>query len=154
MFDSAHVSVERVGDEVRESRGGQLGERRACGRCTKEYLADDDPEVFASRAKRRQRHDETPEPTEKVLAEHASPNEIAQILVRRRDQPEVDLDRFRRPERCDLLLLQRAENGRLCGEWEITDLVQEKRPAVGGAHEAYVFVLGPGERALPVTKEL
>ena len=88
------------------------------------------------------------EPVIEVLAEAPLLHEADQILVGRRDQPEVDLDRVLGADGIDLALLQRTQQLHLRIERELADLVKEQR-AVTGLLEFPGPLLGSaGERAL------
>ena len=93
------------------------------------------------------------EPVIEVLAEASLLHEADQILVGRRDQPEVDLDRVLGADGIDLALLQRTQQLHLRIERELADLVKEQR-AVTGLLEFPGPLLGSaGKRALLVAEQ-
>src|SRR4029450_12243945 len=76
------------------------------------------------------------QPVEEIFAEVSGLSELAQIAVRRRDQPHVDVTILRRAKSADFPLLQYAQQASLCFERQLADLVQEERSAMRGLHEA------------------
>ena len=93
------------------------------------------------------------EAIEQILAEPAALDEFDQVLVGRRDQPEVDLDRPARADRIDLALLQRAQQLDLGVERQFADFVEEQRAAIGLGELADVLFGGAGEGALLVAEQ-
>ena len=104
-------------------------------------------------AQRRNRDREHVEAVEQVLAELAALDEFDQVLVRRRDEPEIDLDRALGADGVDLALLQRAQQLHLRIERQFADLVEEQRAAVGLGELAGVLLGGAGEGALLVAEQ-
>ena len=84
---------------------------------------------------------------EEVFTENALAHEFAQVLVRRRDDPHVGLDRLDRPERFINPLLQHPQQSDLHGRRDVADLVQKQRTAVGQS-KAAEFIL-PGISKCP-----
>ena len=85
------------------------------------------------------------EAIEEILAEAPGLDELDQVLVGRRYEAEIDLDRAARADRIDLALLQRAQQLDLSLERQFADLVEEQRAAVGLGELADMLVGGPGE---------
>ena len=93
------------------------------------------------------------EAVEQVLAELAGLDEFDQVLVGRRDEADVDLDRAARADRIDLALLQRAQQLDLRVERQFADLVEKQRAAVGFGEFAGVLFGRAGEGALLVAEQ-
>src|SRR5207245_8943408 len=87
-------------------------------------------------------------------AEAAGARLALEVTVRRRDDAHVDGHGQARPERRDLALLDGAQELRLQRKRNLRHLVEEERPALGGAEHAVMVVDGAGEGAAPVTEEL
>ena len=79
---------------------------------------------------RRDEDREDVEPVEQVFAERARGNGILEVLVGRRDQPHVDLDRLDAAEPLELMFLEDPQQLHLDPEIDVADLVEEERPAV------------------------
>ena len=77
-----------------------------------------------------------------------------EILVRRRDDADVHLDRPRRPEPLDLPFLQHAQDLGLRLRAHVADFVEEDRAAVGLLELADLLLGRAGERALLVAEQL
>ena len=90
---------------------------------------------------------------EQILAKPAALDQIDEILVGRRDQPEIDLDRPSRADRVDLPVLQGAQQLHLGLEGQFADFVEEQRAAVGFGELADVSFRGAGEGALLVAEQ-
>src|SRR5262249_42181073 len=110
--------------------------------------------VLGAVAERRQIEPDAVEPREEVLAERRHRDLRLEIAVGGGDDAQIDGDRARRADGCDLALLDDAEERRLRLERQIADLVEKQRPTVGRAYEAQTVGEGAGERALPVAEEL
>src|SRR5690606_27563267 len=91
---------------------------------------------------------------EEVLAKALLGDRLLEILVRRRDDPDVDVDRLVVPEPPDLAFLDGPQQLRLERRRRLGDLVEEERPAVRLLEEALARADGAGERAAHVTEEL
>ena len=65
-----------------------------------------------------------------VLAEAAGLHRRLEVLVRRGEEPHVDLDRLVAADALELLLLERAQQLRLRLERHVAELVEEERAAV------------------------
>ncbi len=87
-------------------------------------------------AERRQHEARDVQAVVEVLAEALLGDRGEELLVRRRDDAHVDLDRLVLADAADLVLLDRAEELRLEGERRLRDLVEEERAAVGLLEEA------------------
>ncbi len=96
-----------------------------------EIVARDQRDVVPALAQGRNADHNSLEAVVQVLAETSLPDHVFQILVGRRHDAGVDLDRLRASETFELLLLQHPEQLRLSRWAQIADLVEEDRPAVG-----------------------
>ena len=76
-----------------------------------------------------------------------------QILVGRRDDPDVDLDRPRRADPVDLAVFDRAEQTLLSAHRERGEFVEEQRALVGFLEPACPRAGGAGERASLMTEQ-
>src|SRR3546814_5421369 len=94
-------------------------------------MADEVGNVVGALAQRRQpdRHDV--EAIEQILAEGALTDELAQVAVRRGDDPHVRLDRRAAADGGVLALLQHTQQPRLGLERHVADLVEKQRAALG-----------------------
>ena len=100
-------------------------------------------QVPAPLAQRRDLDVEDVEAVVEVLAEPALRDALAQVAVRRRDDAHVDAGHRRvGAERLDRPLLQDAQELGLRGQRDLGDLVEEQRAAVGRL-EAPVAPLAP-----------
>ena len=68
---------------------------------------------------------------EEVLAKATRPRFRRELAIRRRDEPEIDVDRHPRSDSLDLLLLDHAQELGLEREFELSDLVKQDGRAVG-----------------------
>ena len=71
-----------------------------------------------------------------------------------RDHAHVDLDRRHPAYGMDLGFLQDAQQSGLGSGWQVADLVEQQRAAIGRPNQAQVVGVGAGERALAVAEEL
>ena len=92
--------------------------------------------VVPAFAQRGQLHGDHVETVEEVLAELPFLHHLAQLDVGRRDDPDVDLDRFHAAEPHELAFLDDAQQLGLGLERNVADLVEENRPLVGELEEA------------------
>ncbi len=89
-----------------------------------------------------------------ILAEVPLLDLLLEVLVRRRDDAHVDLDRPRRSEPLDLALLQHAQHLGLRLGAHVADFVEEDRAAVGLLELADLLLGRAGERSLLVAEQL
>ena len=88
-----------------------------------------------------------------ILAEAPFGDLLFEVLVGRRDDAHVDLDRARRAEPLDLALLQDAQHLGLRLRAHVADFVEEDRAAVGHLELADLLLGRAGERAALVAEE-
>ncbi len=93
-------------------------------------------------------------PVVEVLPEALLLHAGEQILVRRGDDADVDVDRLVLAHAPDLVLLDRAEQLGLEGQRRLGDLVEEEGAAVRLLEEALARRDGAGERPARVAEEL
>ena len=55
----------------------------------------------------------------------------SQVAVGRRDDADIDLDRFLSTHTLDLMLLQYPQQTNLSGQRQLTDFIQEQRTPIG-----------------------
>ena len=113
-----------------------------------------DGDVVAPLAQRRRADGDDVQAVVEVLAEAAGLDLLLEILVRRGDDADVDLDDGRRSDRLDFAFLQHAQHLRLRAQRHVADLVEEDRAAVGGDELAGLLAHGAGERSLLVAEQL
>src|SRR5207244_10912833 len=89
-----------------------------------------------------------------ILAEAARRDRRLQILIGRRDQPDVHLDRPRAADALELVVLERAQQLRLQRRRELADLVEEDGPPFRNLELAFLQRERAGERAFLVSEEL
>ena len=105
-------------------------------------------------AQRREVDLDDAQPVVEVLAESPLGDELLQVAVRRRDDPDVDLLGVGGAERTDLAVLEHAQQPDLHAGLRLADLVEKDRAAVGDLEEALLVGMGTGERAALVAEEL
>ena len=154
VLELADVARPVVGGEQRQRLGGNAADALALlGAEAGEKAPGEIGHVAGAGAQRRNRDREDVEPVEQVLAEAARLHEFDQVLVGRRDQADVDLDRAARADRIDLALLQRAQELDLGVERQFADLVEKQRAAVRLGELADVLLGRAGEGALLVAEQ-
>src|SRR5204863_9348241 len=89
-----------------------------------------------------------------IFAEIAFLDLRFEVLVRRRDHPDVHLDRARRPQALDFTFLEHAKHLGLRLRAHVAHFVEEDRPAVGLLELAYLLFGRAGERPLLMAEEL
>jgi hypothetical protein len=104
-------------------------------------------------AQRRQRDLEDVDPVEEVLAELAGGPPCGQVLVRRGDDPDVDLDRLGAADRRERALLQHPQQLDLQRRRHVADLVEEEGAAVGDLEQPGLILDRAGERAADVAEQ-
>src|SRR5262249_27222009 len=94
------------------------------------------------------------EPIEEVRSERPVGDRRLQILIRCRDDSDVDADRPGATDTLEFALLQDPQQHDLGFGGQLTNLVEENRPAVGELEAALSSLHGPGKRALLMAEEL
>src|SRR5690606_22560659 len=105
-------------------------------------------------AKRRQDHAEDVQSVEKVLAKPSGLDRRDEVLVRRVDEADIDVDRLRAPDALEASLLEKTEEFRLAREGELADLIEKDRSRVGELEASFLPHRRAGERAALVSEEL
>ena len=91
---------------------------------------------------------------EQILPERPAANPRFEVLVRRRDDPHVDLNRHVAADPIELAVGEHPEQARLELGRHVSDLVEEQRAAVGLLETAEAAGLGTGEGPAFVTEQL
>ena len=94
------------------------------------------------------------DPVVQIFPEPARRDLRFDVLVRRREHADVDLDRLRPADARHDTVLQHAQHLRLRGEAHVADLVQEERASVRLLELSRAIRDRAGERALHVTEQL
>src|SRR6516225_719699 len=105
-------------------------------------------------AKRRKRDADDVQPVVEVLAEPALLDEPLQVLVRRRDDTDVDRPALGGAQGQELALLDDPQELRLHLRRHRRDLVEEHRPAVGDLDQSDLRGVGTGERAAEMPEQV
>ena len=116
-------------------------------------MPDQHGHVFGPFAQRRQVDPHHVEPVVKILAELPILDELFHVLVRGRDQANVDLDGLGSADAFDLPLLKHAEQLDLHGHGHVADFVEEQGALVGEFESPDALLVGSGERAFFVAEE-
>ena len=119
-----------------------------------EEVIGEQQDVGLPLAQRRHENREDVQPVVQILAERAGRDRLLEVLVGRRDQPHVRLDRLGAAEPLELPLLQHAQQLDLRRQVDVADLVEKQRAAFGQLEPALLARLRAGERALLVAEEL
>ena len=109
--------------------------------------------VVATLAQRRQQDREHVQAIEKVAAKLAVGDHLRQVSIRCRHQPHIHTHRARASQAFEFLLLESSEQLRLEFERNVTDFVEEQRAAIGQLEAADSLRDRPGEGALLVTEQ-
>jgi hypothetical protein len=120
---------------------GALGFRYLCGEVFYERR-----NVIGPLSHRRKRYLDDVEAVEKIFAKITGFDLVRKIAIGRGNDPSVEFLRHRRPDWRDLVLLQRAQQSHLKRQRHLTDLVQEKRSALGRSKESLLVGDGSGKR--------
>ena len=119
-----------------------------------EEMVDQQRDVVAPLAQRRELDADDLEAMIKVLAELPLGDGVGQVAVGGRDQTDVDLDRLVGAHADDLAAFEHAEQLDLDRDRHVADLVEEQRAAVGVLKPADAIAVGAGERPFDVAEQL
>src|SRR5581483_11574783 len=109
--------------------------------------------ISSARARSGHRNRKHVQAIEQILAEAARLHVVDEIAIGRGDDAHVDLDWLACADRLDFAFLQGTKELHLCGERQLTDLVEKQR-AFGGLDEfSGVPLGGAGEGALLMTEQ-
>ncbi len=123
-------------------------------RVLRQEVLDQQRDVAAPLAERRQGDGHDVEPVEEVLAEAALAHHRLEIAVGGGEHPHIDAEGLLAAHALDRALLERAQQLRLQLRRHVADLVEEEGAAVGQLELAELALLGVGEGAPLVTEEL
>src|SRR5207249_12107275 len=90
----------------------------------------------------------------KILAEASFCHGTLKVLVGRREDPNVDLQRRLAADAGEIAVLEHVEELGLEGGVQVADLVEEDRAVMGRLEFPDLELVGPGERAPLVAKQL
>ena len=110
-------------------------------------------DVLPPLAQRRADDGDDLQPVIEVLAELALFQELLQVFIRRRDNPDVHLDRHRPADAKHLAFLKDPQNFGLHGQAGVADFVQEQSRVVGPLEKAFLLLVRVGEGALLMAEE-
>ena len=94
------------------------------------------------------------EAVEKIVAELTRLDHRTQVAIGRCDQANINRIGTRRPDRLNLMRLDRAQQFGLQAQRQLADLVQEQGPAVGRSEIAERILARVGKRAAHVPEQL
>ena len=132
----------------------RLGLDRDLVRGPLEIVREQQRDVVAAFPQRGRVHPDDVEAMEEVLPECPVANPRFEVLMRRRDDPHVDVNRHMAPDAIELAIGEHPEQARLEIGRHVSDLVEEQRAAVGLLETAETSGLGAGEGAALVTEQL
>ena len=119
-----------------------------------EEVGDEQRDVLAALAQRRQVDRDDVEAVEEVLAHRPLRHRRLEVAVGGGDEPHVGLDVLRVADAPDLALLDGPQELDLQQRRDLGDLVEEQRAAVGRGEEAHLVGDRAGERSLHVAEQL
>ena len=156
VLQLAHVARPVV---LLDARAWRRTEMRFCGtpmfvEVLGDEVVDEQRDVFAPLAQRRQRDRDDVDAVEEVLAERAVADRLGEVAVGRGDDAHVDLRLDVRADLAHDAILQHAQQLDLHRRRGLADLVEEDRAAVGLVKESALLADGAGERAALVAEEL
>ena len=117
-------------------------------------MLDEQGDVLAAFAERRQAQADLVEPIEEVVAELAFVDHAAQVLAGGRHHADVHPADLVSADRLDLAVLERPQQLGLHGRGHVADLVEEQRASVDHLKEALAVGHRPGERTADVAEQL
>jgi hypothetical protein len=117
-------------------------------------MSREDRDVALTASERRQLDPTDRKPVEEIVAERPFLDGTIEIAPRRGDDANVDADPLVAPDPSHLRALERSKELRLEWQLEVTDLVDEERPAVGLFEDALPGRGRSGEGAFFVAEQL
>ena len=111
-------------------------------------------DVLGALPQRRKLNAHDIEPVEQILAERFFGDFLLEIVVRRRDDAHVGLERFIAADAGEFAFLQHAQDLSLQGQRHVADFVEKQRAAIALLEAAHPRAGGAGEGALFVAEEL
>ena len=109
LFQLAHIARPNVEEERPGGLAGEADLIHGAGELASNEGADEQPQVFTALAYGRELQGEPGQPREQIAAEPLLCRERLQIVLARRDDPDVHLARRFGPDGQDLAMLQHAE---------------------------------------------
>ena len=117
-------------------------------------MARQDQHIVATLAQGRNLDREHRQAEVQILADLTLVHSLFEVAVRRRYDASVDVKRLRTADTLELLLLEGSQDLGLEREWQIADLVEEERAAMGQLESSWLALRGACERALFVAEQL
>ncbi len=154
ILQLSDVAGPRVGAEERLDLVGDGDLLASGGRGFGEEIAEQNPDVLLTFAKRRDLDVHSIQPEKEVLPKYATGDQVFQVGVRRGDHAHVDRTDIVAAHAAKLALLENPKQSRLGGGRQLADLVQEDCSLVGGREETVSRRDRAGERAPLVPEEL
>src|SRR5213593_4399437 len=102
-------------------------------------------DVLRTSAQRRDVDRHHAETIEQVTPKFAALHALLEVAIRRRDDPDVHLDRARATDALELLLLEHAQQLRLQIQSHLADLVEQERAAIRALKRAFDALDRTGE---------
>src|SRR5262249_9512973 len=149
MIELADVARPAIAHERARGVGGE----RDAGRALLQQRRDQDAQIFAPLAQRREGVRVACQARIEIAPKEAAIDALIEAHVRRGDDADVDRNALARSDRNDLAFLKRAEERGLRHEREVADLVEKQRSLVRGANEPRLVAHRARERTLLVTEE-
>ena len=139
VLQLAHVPRPGVGFEVVE-RGWRQHQQFLVQVLAElvDEMARQDQHIVAALAQRRNLDREHRQPEVQILAELTLAHSLFEVAVRRRYDARVDVKRLRTADTLELLLLEGSKDLGLEREWQIADLVEEQRAAMGQLESSWL----------------
>src|SRR6185437_10817556 len=159
-FDDVLELTDVAGPRVRHQaphgflRHRHRSRRRLLGADLLQEMLDEERDVLAAFAQRRELHGDDVQPVIEVLAERVLRDHLREIRVRGADDPDVDLHGVRVADALELALLQYAQQLRLQRGTHRRDLVEEECAFVRLLEASLPGADRAGEGAAHVTEEL
>src|SRR5258708_226886 len=121
---------------------------------TLQKMLHEERNVFRPLFERRELNRHNAETIIKVFAKSSGPDQFAQVLVCRCNDPHINRSERVRTHSSHLLFLQNAKQFHLKAQAGLRYLVQENRAAIGGLKQAAAAGIRAGECALLMSKQL
>ncbi len=153
ILQLADIARPAIALHALQRRRLQRFQRQALARRLGEEMAGEIADVFGALAQRRQAQRHDIEAEEQVLAEQALLDEDAQVLVGRRDDADIGLDRGAAADGGVFALLEHAQKPGLGVHRHVADLVEKERAALRLLETPDRALAGAGEGALLVAEQ-
>ena len=154
VLELAHVTRPVItGQHIDRRRRDALDVALVLARELLEEVIDEQQHIRLALAQRRNEQGEDVQAVVEILAERAGRDRLLEILVGRRNQAHVGLDRLGAADALELALLQHAQQLDLRREVDVADLIEKQRAALREFEAPFLARLGAGERPLLVAEE-